>query len=312
VHDRYVVTGPNGKLYRTWHPQEVPLDANNPNGSKCRFAHEHGDDPTTSRANSSLPPFGYINDVTGHPNEAHEGFKVFVANQGDVNDEDRVNLGNSRIVFHMGTGGVRRYTMPHHSVMVDVVMPTGQYVRIQGLFDTANAGSICERDRTLNDGNPDNDIGRTVVTLPGTGCELGSLYEIWSGAIDIKRADGSVAATMGATVAVFDPITVMDPADRTRLIYSVDAFASRNTEAPFMGEKNGCDREAYHGGAYWYNATGPTVYYTDGFGNPGGPLRQEISNHNQIGVDMSERSDGRLNAFKYRKDYCAPGLGLKN
>lgn len=311
VHDRHVVIGPDGKPYRTWHPQTVPVDPNNVSVGSCSFAHEHGDDPTTSLANSTLPPFGYVGGLAGH-NEPHEGFKVFVANKGTVNDEDRVALGSSRIVFHMGTGGVGRYTMPHHSGIVDLVMPSGHYHHVQGMFDTANAGSICERDRNSNDGNPNNDIGRAVAVLEGNGCPADSLYEIWAGFFEVRRTDGSVAANVGTAVAVFDPITVMDPADRTRLVYTADAFAHRSGEAPFMPPFHGCNREAYHAGAYWYNAGGATVYYTDAWGNPGGPLRQEVSVHAQIGIDMAARSDGNLNQFKYRKDYCAPGLNVKN
>ncbi len=312
AHDRYVVTGPDGKLYRTWHPITVPVDPNDASKGTCAFAHEHGDDPTRSLANPSLPPFGYVNAVAGHPAEAHPGFKVAVANQGDVNDEGRVAIGSGRLVFHMGTGGVKRYTMPHHSVLIDIVMPSGQYVHVQGMFDTANAGSICERDHNSNDGNPANDIGRTVVVLPGQGCEINSLYEIWTGTFNVKRPDGSVAATLFGTMAAFDPITVMDSNDRTRLVYTKDAFASRAGEAPFMPPFRGCDRESYQTAPYWYNPNGPTVYFTDAFGNPGGPLRQEISQHNQLGIDMARRSDGNLNQFKLRKNTCAPSIGNKN
>jgi len=317
VHDRYVTTGPDGRTYRTWHPQEVPIDANNPGGAKCRFAHEHGDDPTTSLANPVLPPFGYIGYTAGHPEEAHQGFKIAVANRGEVNDEGRVMLGSARVVFHMGTGGVLRYTMPHHSAIVDIVMPTGQYIHVQGLFDTHGVGSICERDRNNNDNNFSNDIGRTVMTLPGTGCEVTSPYEIWSGDLLIRKPNGQEALRAFVTMAVFDTITTMDPADKTRLIYTTDAFASRLNEAPFMGGFHGCDRENYHTAPYWYNANGPTMYFTDAFGNPlaegaPGALRQEVSAHSQIGIGMASRADGILNQFKERTDYCGAGLGLKN
>lgn len=86
VHDRYTVVGPDGKTYRTWHPATVPLDPNDPLKGTCTFAHEHGDDPRTLLVNPSLPPFGYIGALAGD-NEPHEGFKVFVANRGVVNDE---------------------------------------------------------------------------------------------------------------------------------------------------------------------------------------------------------------------------------
>lgn len=317
VHDRYVTAGPDGRTYRTWHPQEVPVDANTPGGTKCRFAHEHGDDPTTSLANPVLPPFGYVGYVSGHPEEAHAGFKIAVSNRGEVNDESRVMQGSARVVFHMGTGGILRYTMPHHSAIVDIVMPTGQYIHVQGLFDTHGVGSICERDRNNNDTNFGNDIGRTVMTLPGTGCEVTSPYEIWSGDLLVRKPNGQEAVRAFVTMAVFDTITTMDPADKTRLIYTTDAFASRLNEAPFMGGFNGCDRENYHTAPYWYNSGGPTVYFTDAFGNPltegaPGALRQEVSAHSQIGIGMATRSDGTLNQFKERTDYCGAGLGLKN
>ncbi|HEU4743344.1 MAG TPA: hypothetical protein VFS50_17270 [Meiothermus sp.] len=112
VHDRYQVQGPDGLMYRTWHPQVDP-------DYWCTFDHEHGDDPRTSLANPALPPFGYIN-RQARLDKAHEGFKVFVANQGTANDEGRVALHSSWIVAHMGTGGVRRYTLYPEPALLDV------------------------------------------------------------------------------------------------------------------------------------------------------------------------------------------------
>lgn len=291
VHDRYQVQGPDGQFYRTWHP---PVDPE----YGCVFGHEHGDDPRTSLANPTLPPFGYINRQAG-VDEPHEGFKVFVANKGTVNDEGRVALTSSRIVAHMGTGGVGRFTRQHHSLIFDLVAEDGHRVHLQGMADTRLAGSICERDKRLNDGDPNNDIGRTVVTLPGTGCDVDSLYEIWTFSLDVGKATAIVST------AVFDPITVMDPADRSRLIPTKDVF-------PRAGDPKGCDREAYHGPTYWYNGSGPTVFYTDAYGKPGGNLRQEVSNHTDIGIPMAYRADGALNQFKYHRPTCASGIGAKN
>src|SRR5262245_1059193 len=50
LHDSYVVTGPDGKVYPTWHPPVDPVYG-------CYFGHEHGSDPRTSKANSALPAF---------------------------------------------------------------------------------------------------------------------------------------------------------------------------------------------------------------------------------------------------------------
>jgi len=296
VHNRYTVRGPDGELYPTWHPQVDPEFG-------CYFDHDHGDDPRTSLANPELPPFGYVGKLAGMP-EAHEGFKVFVANRGTRNDEGRVALTSTRIVAHMGTGGVRRYRVRHHSLMFDLVAPSGHRVSVQGMADTGLVGSICERDRSLSDNDPNNDIGRTVMTLPGAGCHSqnpGSLYEIWAFRLRLDNRVEVIAST-----AAFDPITTMNPANLDELHYTELVFEG------FSGLR-GCYREAYHGPVYWYNQNGPEVFYTDAFGRPRGPIRQQVSRHNDIGIRMSERSDGFQNIFKQMPtNYCGPGLGLKN
>src|SRR5581483_9598392 len=296
VHDRYVVTGPDGATYRTWHPQEVPVDPSVAGGPTCRFAHEHGDDPRKSRANRALPAFGYVNAVAGAPHdEAHEGFKVFVANRGFVNDEGRRARAHTRIVAHMGTGGVARYTRPHHSLEFD--LKKGPYrVHALGMADTGLAGSICERDAGGG-------IGRTVVVVPGSGCEVGSLYEIWQFVLSIRWPDGREVARIHASTAAFDPITVMDPSDRSRLVSTQDAF-------PQWGAQRGCNREAYHGPVYWYNRFGSDAYRTDAFGviRPDGGLEQRVSRHDAIGIPMTQDQT----QFKWHLPTCAPGLGVRN
>jgi len=295
VHNRHTVRGPDGELYPTWHPQVDP-------DFRCYFDHDHGDDPRTSLANPELPPFGYIGKLAGMP-EAHEGFKVFVANRGTRNDEGRIALTSTRIVAHMGTGGVRRYTTRLHSLMFDLVAPSGHRVSVQGMADTGLVGSICDRDRSLSDADPSNDIGRTVMTLPGTGCHPqrpGSLYEIWAFRLRLAEKVEVIAST-----AAFDPITTLNPANPGELHYTEEVFQG------FRGLR-GCDREAYHGPVYWYNASGPEEFYTDALGRPGGVLRQVVSRHSDIGINMSQRSDGFQNQFKLLSAHCTPGLGLRN
>ncbi len=141
------------------------------------------------------------------------------------------------------------------------------------------------------------------MTLPGTGCHSnspGSLYEIW--AFRLRLAD---KAEVVASTAVFDPITTMNPANLAELHYTEQVFSG------FSGLR-GCDREAYHGPVYWYNRNDPEVFYTDAFGRPGGPIRQLVSRHDDVGIWMSQRSDGFQNQFKLISKHCAPGLGLKN
>ena len=282
VHDKYVVQGPDGKSYPTWHPQ---VDS-----SGCRFDHEHGDDPRTSRANSSLPPFGYIGQLVGD-NEAHNGFKVFVMNRGTTNDEGRTMLVDARIVFHMGTGGVKRFTSQFHSMMFDVVAPDGHAVHLQGMADTGDAHNICEA----------REIPGRVFQTPQSDCRTTSVYEIWHNRFVVRDGSGPKAEALTSTAA-FDPITTLNPNDPSQLLLTADLFSG----GPFYG----CDREAYSGPVYWYNRGGSTVYQTDAYGRivANGPLRQEISAHSDIGIPFTSDQT----QFKLRREHCGAGLGLSN
>jgi hypothetical protein len=120
-------------------------------------------------------------------------------------------------------------------------------------------------------------------------------------------ANGDYIAQAIVSTAAFDPITIMDPANPSRLLYMASYFPG----GPFYG----CRREAYHGPVYFRNRFGPTVYQTDAAGRvtPGGPVRQEVSMHEQLGVLTSVRPNGeQQQQFKQVKNYCAPGLGLQN
>ena len=177
--------------------------------------------------------------------EAHEGFKVFVINRGTTNDEGRTATTSTRVVAHMGTGGAKRFVERHHSLEFDLVAPDGHEVHVMGMADTGFAGSICDRDQSLATPTTTDDIGRTVVVIPGVGCDAdGSLYEIWRFTLDVGRA------TVVASTAVFDPITVLDPYDPGQAVLTMGVY-------PQFGPQFGCDRESYHGPVHWRNALGP-------------------------------------------------------
>lgn len=278
IHDAYVVAGPDGKMYPTWHPRVDPK-------SGCYFTHEHGDDPTKSLANSTLPAFGYIGELAGM-HEPHEGFKVFVTNAGFRNEEGRVALDSSRVVAHMGTGGTGRYTERHHSLQVDLI-GRGREFHVQQMADTGLPGSLCNR------------AGRDFVTL---GCRVSSLYEIWKFQVRIGgKLSGSVAT------AVFDPILVRDPQDNNRKVYTADIYGRQF----FGGKYNGCIRESYHGPFIWSNANSPTTFYTDAHGQltPNGPVKQIVSAHSFKNYYAS--TDGNTQ-FKRKASQCGSGLGLVN
>jgi hypothetical protein len=177
-----------------------------------------------------------------------------------------------------------------HSLEYDLVKPDGHYMHIQGMADTGLAGDICQRDATSNDGIADNDVGRVFfVQGDKTTCTANGRYEIWNFRLIIQdRAQVNIAT------AAFDPATMMDPTDLTKLLPTGDY---------------GCQREHYNGPPYWYNTDNTTVFYTDAYGKPGGSLRQEVSNHAAIGIPLS--SDGTA-ILKMEIDHCLPGLQMPN
>jgi hypothetical protein len=287
IHDRYTVVGPDGATYRTWHPQVV----DNGTGGTCRFAHEHGDNPATSLANSSLPAFNYVGLLAGM-NEPHEGFKVFVSNKGATNNEGGVAQNSTRTVAHMGTGGPARFGNREHSLQFDLVSSDGHEVHVMGMADTGGSGTICDSPRE----------GKTATSLPGTGCNVTSLYEIWSMEFNVHDARGN-KLTVVAAPAVFDPITLLDTANPSTYRLTADFFSG----GPF----HGCRRENYAGPVYWYNNRGPTTYHTDVMGMimANGPLTQFISAHDDLGIQMSSTNQEQM---KLVSNSCGSGLGVKN
>jgi hypothetical protein len=300
VHARYVTRGPDGKTYPTWHPAVDP-------SSGCFFGHEHGADPATSRANSAPPAFGYVGAQIGD-SEPHEGFKVFITNTGDITEERTVPA-DQRVVFHMGTGGVKRYSARFHSIMYDYVARdgTGREAHIQGMADTGDTsvdGSVCDQPRQG---------GKDFSTI---GCN--DSYEIWSGAsFQVIHPDDpftdvfQTRVTMTFTPAVFDPITTRDPRDNNVLIYTQRVRGDNRNVDPFspQADYRGCTREAYYGPNYWRNAGRTTVYYTDAFGNV-----------NRAGLDAAhpfKQVLGAVNStnneqFKLPSEFCLPGVHAPN
>jgi hypothetical protein len=309
THDKWSVDGGDGLRYRTWHPQVDP--------SGCVFAHEHGDNPALMKnAEIAAVPvkFGYIgrrhpsaSEPNGH-DEAHEGFKVFIANPGDVSDEQRVNRVYSRSVFHMGTGGPKRFTMQHHSAEIRLIHPEfGLKAFTQLMMDTGASHTVC---------NPRANTPTKDVMQLNSPCKLTSGYEIW-GTTQAVRISGREAYRSFATPAVFDPITVRNPSNAAELVYAWDPrMAASKVINHDWSWFRGCERESYAQPGYWNNKLGSTTYYTDPMGNQVAAtspyaLLQVISQSQSVGAPAT--NDG-MHQFKLRRNYCQQWsrLGLKN
>ncbi|MGD9903183.1 MAG: hypothetical protein AB7U83_06910 [Vicinamibacterales bacterium] len=311
VHDAHVVAGGDGYRYRTWHPQVDPTG--------CVYAHEHGDDPAmmTDRDIAAAPVrFGYIgrrhpmeDEPAGHE-EPHEGFKVFIALPGERNDEGRINRVFSRSVFHMGTGGPRRFTTRHHSAEIRLIHPEfGLKAFTQLMMDTGDVGAVCDpRTRA-----PIKDVMQ--IDSP---CRVQSGYEIWTTQQSVHADGGKEVYRAFATPAVFDPITVLNRSNPSEVVYAWEPrmYASRAFPENDWSGNRGCDRESYAQPGYWYNAGGGEDYFTDAMGAPIDmhhpmALQQVISSSDSLRAPATR--DG-LAAFKIRRDYCqqADRLGLRN
>jgi len=119
LHATYSVTGPDGKLYPTWHPAQVIDPAT---GELCSFGHEHGTDPATSDiadwvADFFAPadgsgdhglPFGYASEALDEHSQhsgmsmRHEdnaGHKIYVAN-----DVSLVSADHEYVTVDNGSG----------------------------------------------------------------------------------------------------------------------------------------------------------------------------------------------------------------
>jgi hypothetical protein len=316
VHDRYVLDGGDGYRYRTWHPQTVPVNAADPAGAKCTFGHEHGDDPakqTLAKIKAIPVVFGYVGrrmpsaaEPNGH-DEPHEGFKVFVANKGQRNNEGRTNLHDSRFILHMGTGGPKRFSTRMHTIEYAVQTSYGAWMNIKVMGDSGGVGNICANPRQ----------GKTVMSL-AAGCKVDSLYEIWEVKGSITNSRGYLVGRATASAAVFDPITVYDPANPTRLLYTWDTAVNAILNWPGNNRSyvRGCDREAYHGPTWWDNTISgaKTVYVTDSMGKETTPgpltINQEISLYRQA-TNFIATNDG-LSQFKLQGKFCGAGLSYKN
>jgi hypothetical protein len=310
-HDSFNVVGPDGKRYPTWHP---PAAVDPATGRECTFGHEHGADPRTSRADSSMPAFGYAAEQMGMI-EPHAGFKVAIINKGESFTEGKYAPANYRVVFHMGTAGTKRYVERFHSFEYDYVANDGtnRYFNIYGMGDTGNGtGSTCGGDQNTTSNKGPRDGGRDFSTV---GCD--DPYEIWNAvSFTIKRPnaqfpDELLQNELGVvfSMAVFDPITTRDPKDNARLLFSQNYYNPAVTTDPTspQGQFQGCEREVYGGPNYFKNAGRSAVYYTDVYGviksGPGpGLIKQEVSTVNSTSNEQ----------FKFRQDFCGKGIHAPN
>ena len=98
LHDSWLAKGPDGRSYRTWHPQIDPV-------YWCYYGHEHGTDPALVGYQAS---FGYTAFYNNRQNERHEGFKGFAFSDDGV---------HWYVNVHATTGMLSRVCVRFHTVV---------------------------------------------------------------------------------------------------------------------------------------------------------------------------------------------------
>lgn len=293
-HDVYTVDGGDGFRYRTWHPQCV--------SGRC-YAHEHGDDPASQRdpwvREHFDPRMGYAArrmtsaaEPNGH-NEAHDGYKVFVVNFGDINGEGRVNKTATTSMPHMGTGRAGRFALAHHSESLSENQ--GAYkVAFHLMADTGGVAAVCD---------PRAPAPTKDELMLGAPCKVDSPYAIWSMKAKVQQG-GRVLLDQLITPAVFDPITVFNPANPTETVYAWDPrMAAGKNHPDDWSDHRGCSRESYSI-LPKVETQGQTtdVYQTDVMGTvvAGGPITVYLPR----GLSGVPPNSSDIEQFKLRVDYC--------
>lgn len=282
AHDLWVVTGPNGKLYRTWHP---PVQPSGMAGAGCNFDHSHGTkrDPRGSTANPTLPAYGYDADLHGMA-EPHAGFKTEWANRGDCNQlEGFCSTSDLQVTVHMGTAGAGRITVGDHTFIFDMIGDKGTIIHVRGMGDTGKAATQC-------DPAPDTSgsSGFRLIAMPkdqAALCNISSPYEVWQ--FHLTVGDNII----NSKFANFDGITVGRRQPDGSFVLEQTSKTWPN--APFSG----CEHDVYFGGFLLKSNF-------DGVDMHG--VRQYIKLGSDGGRVVLDTSAERKNTYKRPFDGCGP------
>ena len=267
VHDRHMVVN-GGRRWATWHP---PLDPR----YGCAFGHEHGPSPRAFRhfGRTGMPAFGPIGAYAGD-DEPHAGFKVFVTN------EDRKGLA-WMIVLHQGSGSPRRGAVRHHSMEAWLFRNRGRRL-------VAHTRVMADFGRLVLNCGPRRPSGGWRL-LPTPGCR--SAYEEWTAALDVG---GALRGRPG--FAIQNPITQLDPADPSRVIFNKPAACGPFDPAGWDSRCKGDRRLVLHPQWSVRNRGRSARFRTDAYGRRSAAgLLQLVSR--RVRVRQQGESSGVENVF---------------
>lgn len=262
LHDSYLVIGPDGRKYPTWHPPTATED-----GLSCTFGHDHGADPggyadwgdlrrhfafdansngvidDSELANAGIP-FGYVSEVASGAGalltEPHESYKIVWANalprtrtvnNQQVNDVtcDLLQAFNQDVA---GTSALtnHRFSMIHAAdcASIGAVLPAYRArVILSALVPYGNANEIV--DVTAPTDAPGRQIPtlaraqtRILVVAGNSSDYANGLTERWNGTLRLVRSDLTELATATLGVGAADPFRVVASATQLTASNSID------------------------------------------------------------------------------------------
>lgn len=240
LHDSFMVTGPDGKRYETWHP---PTGEDPVTGVNCTFGHEHGDDPRTSdiydfvvdklaapgdKDRAGLP-FGFTGEAStiyaeesgaglAHRHEDHVGHKVFVLNDVQLRDADRTQgyvrddsgapvVCDYLMKFHQGTHSSDATKNNAHEIIYGARCSDGTEMVVSHLTKLGNPNEFTQvcSDKVIttagSDLPPNPDGGRRRI--PDLEC-LQNSDDVWA-TYETWETVSRIETADGRTLAAFDP-----------------------------------------------------------------------------------------------------------
>jgi len=242
LHKAYSVTGPDGKIYPTWHPAQVTDPAT---GKLCTFGHEHGADPTTSdiydwvanyydngqNAKNKGIPFGYVSERLedyGHEHagmtmrhEDNGGHKIAVANNVKLLDANRdwVRDGDGKIVvcdylikYHQGSWSPDATSNNAHELLYAAKCTDGTEIISSTLSMYGNSNQFL---KTCDGNAPVTTIASTLPNgyggsriIPDSTCvaknATGASAALW-GIYELWSSENRLTTADGTVLASFDP-----------------------------------------------------------------------------------------------------------
>jgi hypothetical protein len=210
VHDQYVATGPDGQMYRTWHPQIDPT-------YWCYFGHDHGSDPSVFSADWK-PLFNRYAHIIG-VNEEHEAFKVLVFENATH---------SAMMTAHMGSSRLRRVCGRFHAF--DVVFAEkatreivgnfafkGDFGRVQAQTGFGTIATMAPADCPTNPSMLATGGSRSIPVAPGKG------YESWR--VDFGTAK-ALPLTGGMSIKSDESITTCSNSKDSLGRYTCDSLVT--------------------------------------------------------------------------------------